>query len=101
MPEPHIKFAVLAIDIAVFTLRDGKLAVLLIKMQREPHLGKWALPGGLVHPEENIKDAAVRHLSEKSGIASAYLEQLYTFGNLGRDPAGRVVSVAYMALIHS
>jgi 8-oxo-dGTP diphosphatase len=101
MPSPHEKFAVLAADIAVFTIQDGELCVLLIEILKKPHAGKWALPGGLVKPREEILHAAFRHLKEKTGVTNAYLEQLYTFGALGRDPLGRVVSVAYMALIPS
>jgi 8-oxo-dGTP diphosphatase len=61
----------------------------------------WALPGGYVRINEDIEDAAARALAEETGLQGAYLEQLYTFGNLDRDPKDRVVSIAYFALIPS
>jgi 8-oxo-dGTP diphosphatase len=96
-----LRFAVLATDIVVFTVQDGELCVLLIEVLERPFENRWALPGGLVKPEEDILLAARRNLAEKTDVKSAYLEQLYTFGELDRDPRGRVVSVAYMALISS
>lgn len=93
------EFTVVAVDVAIFTVEQGRLNVLLIKMQKEPYLEHWALPGGLVRPEEAVDDAARRHLVEKTGVKDVYLEQLHTFGEPRRDPFGRVVSVCYMALI--
>ena len=95
------KFAVIAGDIAIFTVKMGKLQVLLIKMKKAPFTGYWALPGGLIKPQESVDAAAARLLKEKAGIENVYLEQLYTFGRVDRDPFGRVVSVAYFALIPS
>jgi len=89
----------LAVDIVVFTIRENRLHVLLVRRASEPFLGSWALPGGFVHMEETLEDAASRELSEETGIQEAYLEQLYTYGEPQRDPRGRVVSVAYFALI--
>lgn len=97
--ERKYQFAVIATDVVIFTVKDGFLEVLLIEMKKKPYMGRWALPGGLVHPREPLDVAALRHLVLKTGIKSTYLEQLYTFGKVDRDPFGRVVSVAYMALM--
>jgi 8-oxo-dGTP diphosphatase len=97
--EIKYKFAVIATDVVIFTVKDGQLQVLLIGMKKNPYLGYWALPGGLVNADESVDNAAVRVLTTKAGISNVYLEQLYTFGNVNRDPFGRVVSVAYFALI--
>lgn len=98
----HIKFAVLATDIALFTLKDGKLFVRLIKVNRPPYFKNVpGLPGGLIRPEETADEACLR-LLEKRGLItspSVYMEQLYTFSRVSRDPRGRVVSVAYFALV--
>lgn len=95
------KFAVIATDVVIFTVRDGQLQALLIKMKKKPFTNCWAAPGGLVKPDESVDDAAKRHLYMKTGVRNVYLEQLYTFGKVSRDPFGRVVSVAYYALIPS
>ena len=90
----------LAVDCVVFGLDEADLAVLLIRRDLEPFAGKWALPGGFVRVDETVDDAARRELSEETGLGRVYLEQLYTFGALGRDPRERVVSVAYYALVN-
>ncbi len=89
----------LTVDCVVFGMDEGDLKVLLIKRGLEPFSGKWALPGGFVRMEESLDDAARRELEEESGIRPSHLEQLYTFGAPGRDPRGRVVTVAYFALV--
>jgi len=94
----HVKIAV---DNCIFTVLEDRLHLLLIQMTKVPYTGMWALPGGLIQDEESLDDAAVRILYEETGVADVYLEQLYTFGQPDRDPAGRVVSVAYFALIHT
>src|SRR5688572_6419396 len=78
----------LTVDCVVFGMDEGDLKVLLIKRGVEPFLGKWALPGGFVRMEESLEDAARRELEEESGIRPSHLEQLYTFGEPGRDPRG-------------
>lgn len=101
-PE-HIRFAVLATDVACFTVRDdGKLCIRLITVNRPPHFpGIPGLPGGLLDPKETAEKAAMRHLTTKGNIraTSVYMEQLYTMSRVNRDPRGRVVSVAYLALV--
>lgn len=90
-----------AIDLAILTVRDGALCVLLIKRGIEPFKARSALPGGFVRPNEDLPSAAVRELTDETGIADAgaYLEQLFTYGAPERDPRGRVVTVAYLALV--
>ncbi len=92
----------LTVDIIIFTLRDNLLQVLLIQRADEPFKGMWALPGGFVNMDETLEAAALRELQEETGLAGeAFLEQLYTYGDPERDPRGRVVTVAYFALIHA
>jgi 8-oxo-dGTP diphosphatase len=89
----------LTVDIVVFTVTEQKLKVLLIKRGIPPFRGQYALPGGFVLDNETLDAAALRELSEETGTENAYLEQLYTFGDPKRDPRGRVVTVAYYALV--
>jgi len=93
---PQMKVAV---DIVLFTIQSGELRVLLIKRGIPPFEGKFALPGGFVQENESLDQAALRELIEETGVADVYLEQLYSFGDPGRDPRGRVISVAYFALV--
>ena len=96
--EQHLKVAV---DNCIFTVLEDRLHLLLIQMRKAPFSGLWALPGGLIQQDEGLDEAAARILYEETGVADVYLEQLYTFGNPRRDPFGRVISVAYFALIHA
>ena len=89
----------LTVDCVVFGFDDEELKVLLIERGLEPFKGKWALPGGFVRVDESLDDAARRELEEEAGLKNVFLEQLYTFGALHRDPRERVVSVAYYALV--
>src|SRR5436190_18501821 len=89
----------LTVDAVVFGLDDEDLKVLLIRRDLEPFGGKWALPGGFVRVEESLEEAVRRELQEETGISQVFLEQLYTFGDVDRDPRERVVSVAYYALV--
>jgi 8-oxo-dGTP diphosphatase len=88
-----------AVDLVIFTIRDGALHALLIERALPPFEGRWALPGGFILRGESLADAALRELGEETGVRNVYLEQLYTFGDPDRDPRERVVSVAYYALI--
>jgi len=90
--------AALTVDCVVFGLDVSDLKVLLIQRKLEPFQHAWALPGGFVRVEETLDDAARRELAEEAGVTDVYLEQLYTFGTLQRDPRERVVTVAYYAL---
>ena len=86
-------------DVIIFTLRDGDLQVLLIRRKNPPFQGVWAIPGGFAGMDESLEQAALRELEEETGVRDVYLEQLYTFGDPGRDPRGRVITVAYFALV--
>ena len=74
--------------------------ILLIKRNIEPFLDSWALPGGLVKNEETLEEAISRELHEETGVNTTFIEQLYTFGELNRDPRNRVISVAYLGLVN-
>lgn len=89
----------LTVDCVVFGLEASELKVLLIERDLEPFKGRWALPGGFVNMDETLEQAALRELQEETGLRDLYLEQLYTFGQVDRDPRGRVISVAYYALV--
>jgi len=97
MSVPTIR---LAVDAVVFGYdpKDG-ISVLLIKRKYDPFQGKWAIPGGLVLENESLETAVERELEEETGVKVDYLEQLYTFGEVNRDPRNRVVAVAYYGLV--
>ena len=88
-------------DIALFTVREKALQVLLIRRKEWPFAGQWALPGGFVRPAETLESAARRELAEETGVSEVFLEQLRAFGDPGRDPRTWVITVAYTALISS
>ncbi|MBI2464659.1 NUDIX hydrolase [Candidatus Shapirobacteria bacterium] len=88
-----------AVDTTVFTISNGKLMVLMLKIKSGDYSGKWCLPGGLVALKESPESTAIRVLKDKTNIKSGYLEQLYTFGDPNRDSRGQVVSIAYLLLV--
>ncbi len=102
-PVPHeLRFAVLAADAVMFTVFDGRLHVRLIPVHLPPYFSHLAgIPGGLLAPTETADQAAVRHATTKGGVLHEhlYLEQLYTFSAINRDPRNRVVAVAYLGLV--
>jgi 8-oxo-dGTP diphosphatase len=89
----------LTVDLATFTIRDGVFSVLLVQRATEPFRGRWALPGGFVQPDESVESAAWRELVAETSVPRfpGHLEQLRTYGDAGRDPRMRVVSVAHVA----
>jgi 8-oxo-dGTP diphosphatase len=100
------------VDMLIFTVNDDaktnyrklpkkSCKILLIKRGNHPYLGQWALPGGFVTPNESIEDAALRELKSETNLDDIYVEQLYTWGDVQRDPRTRVISCSYMALIDS
>lgn len=97
----EIKTHELTIDVVVFTIKNNKLQVLLTKRNKEPFKFRWAIPGGFIRLSENLDDAAMRILKEKTDVEDIYLEQLYTFGDPLRYPNARVITCAYFALVRA
>ena len=91
----------LAVDVVAFAIHDLALRCLLIERAALPHAQTWALPGGFVHVGEELHEAALRELRDETSIElePRHLEQFYTFGAIGRDPRGRIVSVAHLAVL--
>ena len=95
-PRPSV-----TVDIVVFGYDGGRqLKLLLIERGGEPFRGSWALPGGFVDMDEDLETAALRELEEETGVKDLFVEQLYTYGAVDRDPRGRVISVAYFSLVN-
>jgi len=89
------------VDLVVFSIINDNLKILLIKRKEWPFKGKLALPGGFIKMDETLEEAAERELREETGLKNQYLEQLYTFGDVKRDPRTRVITISYLALINS
>lgn len=90
----------LTVDGVVFGYTDNTLKVLLIERRYKPYQNKWALPGGFVQEQESLEAAVQRELVDETGIDVKFLEQLYTFGEVKRDPRERIISVAYYGLVN-
>lgn len=88
-----------AVDAAMFTIKDNELCLLLIQMKKTPFTKMWAIPGGLIKGNETTLESAARILKTQTGLSNVFLEQLKTFDDPSRDPSVRVVSVAYWALV--
>jgi len=103
MTKNNIQFAILATDVVLFTYQNEKLKVCLLNIDNDHFKKMKALPGGLILPNETAEDSVARHMKDKAGIEikNTYIEQLYSFSKISRDPRGRVVAVAYLALIPS
>ncbi len=89
------------VDIVIFTVRERTLQVLLVRRGVPPFEGQYAIPGGFILEGESLEQAAKRELQEETGVRDVFLEQLYSFGDPARDPRGRIITVAYYALISS
>ena len=92
-PRPMV-----TVDAVVFGFFENKAKLLLIKRKKEPFKGKWALPGGFIEIDEELEDAVVRELAEETGLADIKLEQMHTFGTVGRDPRGRQITIVFMGI---
>jgi len=92
-PRPMV-----SVDAAVFNVSKKGVKILLIKRGKEPFKDKWALPGGFVGMDEELEDAAGRELDEETGLSGIKLEQMHTFGTVGRDPRGRQITIVFMAI---
>lgn len=95
-PRPAV-----TVDCVIFGFDKDELKVLLTKRAIEPYLGQWAFPGGFINLEETADSCARRKLAEEAGLKAVFLEQLYTFSAVDRDPRYRVMSIAYYALVRS
>jgi 8-oxo-dGTP diphosphatase len=101
MPRHRLPTVTMTTDIVIFTIRDQRLEILLIQRGNPPFQGCWALPGGLLEPDEDLDVCARRELEEETGVTGLSLEQLHTFGAPHRDPRGRIVTVAYLTMVRS
>jgi 8-oxo-dGTP diphosphatase len=94
-----VKKPAISVQVLIFSVKKNDLEIILINRIREPFKGYWSIPGDIIAIDESLDDAARRILYEKTGIHDVYLEQLYTFGSLKRDPRDRVIAVTYFALL--
>ncbi len=97
----EVQKILVAVDIVVFTVKNGELYVLLIKRKHPPYQLQLAIPGGFVLNNENLEEAAMRELVEETGVDDIFIKKLTAYGDVNRDPRGRVVSVVFLALIDS
>jgi 8-oxo-dGTP diphosphatase len=87
------------VDAAVFGFFEGRARLLLIKRGHYPYAGQWAIPGGFVEMDEELEDAVVRELAEETGLTGVRLEQMRTFGTVGRDPRGRQITIVFTGIV--
>jgi 8-oxo-dGTP diphosphatase len=92
-PRPMV-----TVDALIFTFSEGNAKVLLINRAGEPFKGKWALPGGFIEIDEELEDAVVRELEEETSLTGIKLEQMHTFGQCGRDPRGRQITIVFIGI---
>jgi 8-oxo-dGTP diphosphatase len=92
-PRPMV-----SVDAAVFAFFENKTKLLLVNRGNEPFKGKWSLPGGFVEIDEELEEAVARELAEETGLVNVELEQMRTYGNVGRDPRGRQITIVYMGI---
>ncbi len=90
-PRPMV-----TVDAVIFKRTQGKIAILLINRKNDPYKGCWAFPGGFVEMDEELDDAAARELAEETNLKDIDLEQMHTFGKVGRDPRGRQITIAFI-----
>lgn len=93
-PRPMV-----TVDSVIFRVMKKEAEVLLIKRRNEPFKGCWSLPGGFIEMNEELEDAAGRELKEEAGISGVRLEQMRTYGTVGRDPCGRLISVVFWGIV--
>jgi 8-oxo-dGTP diphosphatase len=93
-PRPMV-----TVDAVVFAVDKDQIKLLLINRGNDPFKGKWAIPGGFINIDEELEDAVARELAEETGLTEVKLEQMHTFGTVGRDPRGRQITVVYMGII--
>jgi 8-oxo-dGTP diphosphatase len=93
-PRPMV-----TVDAVVFAVAESGVKLLLINRKNEPFKGQWAIPGGFIGIDEELDDAVARELAEETGLTGVKLEQMHTFGKVGRDPRGRQITVCYMGVI--
>jgi len=86
------------VDAAVFSFCDGQARLLLINRRHDPYQGQWAIPGGFIEMDEELEDAVARELAEETGLTGIPLEQMRTFGTVGRDPRGRQITVVFTGI---
>lgn len=92
-PRPMV-----TVDAAVFRYTAGGVELLLIRRKNDPYMGKWAIPGGFVDMDEELEDAVIRELAEETGLTGVALEQMHTFGTIGRDPRGRQITIVFTGI---
>ena len=93
-PRPMV-----TVDAAVFNVSEGKPLLLMINRKNNPYKDMWAIPGGFMEMDEELEDAVARELEEETGLTGVHLEQMRTFGTIGRDPRGRQITVVYMGIV--